>query len=158
MLSTRNLRIHASLLLVLANAYCTGVPAEPKASPVAIEWVAAGVQAWADWQLAEPLRLRVDLQAPAGTHQAVGWFVPGEVEVDEVDDLSRPPGATVRMVLNGGVDATRPLVYGDVAPGTYTVCGQLFLTPGAEGARTPIRCARVEVTDAAESRMLVLRG
>lgn len=159
MLSAKNSRIPASALLVLLNTYCTGVPVErveSKASPAAIEWVAAGARAWADGRLAESRQLRVDLQAPAGTHHAFGWLVPGEVAVASVDDLTAPMPSPLRVALNGGADATRPLVYKDVAPGTYTVCGQLVLA--RDGVAAPVRCARVDVTDAAESRSLVLGG
>ncbi|MCY0986736.1 hypothetical protein OV203_06370 [Nannocystis sp. ILAH1] len=161
MLSPRNSRIHASALLVLLNTYCTGVPTKPveaKASPVVIEWVAAGVGAWVDYRLAEPRKLRVDLQAPAGTDHALGWLVPGEVDVAGMDDLTAPKSAIGRMVLNGGGDATEPLVFKDVAPGTYTVCGQLILDGEGDRVSMPVRCARVDVTDAAESRSLVLSG
>ncbi|MCY1014165.1 hypothetical protein OV079_53365 [Nannocystis pusilla] len=112
---------------------------ESKASPVAIEWVAAGARAWADWRLAESRQLRVDLQAPAGTHHAFGWLVPGEVAVASLDDLTAPMTVPVtsplRMALNGGADATRPLVYKDVAPGTYTVCGRSSSRGRATGWR-----------------------
>lgn len=147
-------------LLVLANASCIGVPAEPVASEssgAVVEWVAASVRAWADQKLAASQQLRVDLEAPAGTHHARGWLVPGEAVVTKVDDLFSGVSSG-RLVLNGGVDAVRPLVFKDVAAGRYTLCGQLVLSSEADWASAPLRCSHVEVTDAAESRSLLLRG
>jgi hypothetical protein len=160
MLSARDSWVAAGALLVLSNTYCTGVPVEPaetESSPAVVEWVAASVRAWADPRLAASRQLRVDLEAPAGTYHARGWLVPGEAVVARPDDLISGDWSGV-LVLNGGADASRPLVFKDVVPGTYTVCGQLVLAREADWDSAPLRCSRIEVTDAGESRSLVLRG
>ncbi|MDC0670453.1 hypothetical protein [Nannocystis radixulma] len=170
-----NSKICAGALLVVLNLHCTGVPSEPKkaeavataeTTPTLIRWIAAAYEAHASARLVDAQQLRVDLEAPADTGQTLGWLFPGQVSVDAYDDLvtlrAAPADAATptKMVLHGGVDAPRPLVYEDVAPGAYTVCAQVgpARDHSVDWASLPVRCAHVTVTDEPESRAIVLRG
>ncbi|MBZ5713686.1 hypothetical protein [Nannocystis pusilla] len=170
-----NSKICASALLVVLNMHCTGVPSEPEkaeavataeTAPALIRWIAAAYEIHASALLVDAQQLRVDVEAPADTGQTLGWLFPGQVSADAYEDLVALRAAPTddarptKMVLHGGVDAPRPLVYEDVAPGAYTVCAQLSATSdhAVDWTSLPVRCAHVTVTDEPESRAIVLPG
>jgi len=81
--------------------------------------------------------LKVDARAPAGTSKVRFVLLSGDlVEAPpDIDALTEDPpaGVTVlRRVLLGGVDATRPASFRDVAEGNYTVCAAVGLVSGSQ--------------------------
>lgn len=165
----------------LLNIYCTAVPAESaqpaesleiaaqpsestaERAPAPATQLGALVATWSE----QSRRLHVYLDTPADAEMTRAWLFPGEVDGERlaaittstVFGLREGAGTSAQMVLNGGRDATQPLVFKDVEPGDYSVCGQV--SPAAASMRdfdwrqAPSRCAQVTLTRDGET---ILRG
>lgn len=180
----RDRRRYAGALLVLMTIHCDQAPAESARSAEPVKAVAdakslvAPGSAPIQWVVATPVvdtsgdqtvegqQLLVDLGAPAGTGMVKGWLFTGELAMDpDVDLPSRiamenEQGRSVRALLYGGVDAPRPLVHNDVAPGKYTVCAQVGpegVHPVTDWNTVPVVCSHVAVTDSLASRAVALK-
>lgn len=170
---TFHAKLGAAALTGLLNIYCTAVPAEPAQPAESLEIAAAQpsestaerspapatplgelVTTWSG----QTRRLHVYLDAPADAEITRAWLFPGEVDSERFASITTSTGlglregagTSARMVLNGGRDAMQPLVFKDVEPGDYSVCGQV----SPEGAsmrdfdwrQAPSRCMQVTLT------------
>lgn len=151
--------------------------------------------------------LLVDAKAPANTDQTQFFVLNGPLaappaKVSELDGARLTDRSSVRKILLGGEDGSRPGLFREIAPGTYTVCAVVGPPTSAEKAAAmakadalykaeygdkldpenlkaiaekveletgykaeaidwdarPLRCKQVEVTAAADSRVVVLDG